>query len=92
MAHVIRGIKQSCGEYQSYKYDNIILHCVCSDDGKMLAGVPVDVVKVKKAAFNDIMNRNKMGLDDFIGCTIRVFYDKYGKPEDFDILEFPETR
>lgn len=89
MVYTVRGLKKSSGQYEGYDYDNILMHCDCSDDGKMLVGEPVEVVKVKAAVFNTVCNRNKMDMRDLIGCQIRVFYDKYGKAEDFDVVAFP---
>ena len=90
MVYTVRGLKKSSGEYQGYEYDNIRLHCLCPDDGKMLAGEPVEIITVKSVVFNAVCDRNKMGMDDLIGCQIRVFYDKFGKAEDFDIVAFPD--
>ena len=90
MVYTVRGVKRLSGEYQGYPYDNIQLHCICSDDGKMLTGEPVEIVKLKAAVFNTVCDRNKMDMRELVGCQIRVFYDKYGKAEDFDIVAFPD--
>lgn len=90
MVYTVRGLKRSSGNYEGYDYDNILLHCLCPDDGKMLAGEPVEIVKLKVAFFNEACNRNKLGMDDLIGCQIRVIYGKFSKAEDFDIVAFPD--
>lgn len=90
MLYTVRGLKRSFGNYEGYDYDNILIHCDCPDDGKMLVGEPVEIVKIKAAVFSAICDRHKMDIRGLKGSQIRVFYDKFGKAEDFDIVAFPD--
>lgn len=83
---VCRGIKHSVGDYQGNPYDNMILHCDCSDDGKMVCGEPVEQIKVKTPVFNEILSRHKYQVGDLIGAALRIYYGKFSVVDDFEII------
>ena len=83
----VRGVKRATGNYNGNDYDNIMIHCDTVDDGTMLCGEPVDVVKIKTPVFNQVMNRLGMTVDDLVGKEIRVYYNKYGAADSFDVLK-----
>lgn len=89
MICTIRGVKPSSGNYQGYDYSNFRLHCTSTDDGTMLAGDPVEIVTVKQVVCNAVCARYGITVSDLVGRQIRVFYNQFGKIEDFDILAFP---
>lgn len=85
--YVVRGIKHSTGEYQGNPYDNMMVHCDASDDGKMVCGEPVVHIKVKTPRFNEICANRNYKPADFVGNQIRVYYGPYNVVEDLEILK-----
>ena len=83
---VVRGVKRSAGEYNGVKYDNIMIHCDCQNDGTMLCGDPVDVLKIKTPVFYNELSRLGCGdPSDLVGLDIRPRYNRYGSVDGFDL-------
>lgn len=86
----VRGVKHSAGEINGYPFDNMNMHCLCDvADIKMECGEPVEVVKVKTPIFEQTMKIRGYSLDDLPGSVVRFIYDKWGKPQDFEIVDMP---
>lgn len=83
----VSGVKRATGNYNGNDYDNMMIHCHCINDGSMLCGDPVDIVKIKTPIFNDIIGRLGVKVEDLVGKHIRVYYNKYGAADGFDILK-----
>lgn len=83
---LVRGIKRSTGEYNGRPYDNIMIHCTAPNDGSMLAGEPVEILKIKTALFYEELGR--LGCGDpaeLVGLNIRERYNKFGNVVGIDI-------
>lgn len=83
---LVRGIKRSTGEYNGRSYDNIMIHCTAPNDGSMLAGEPVEILKIKAPLFYEEFGRLGCGeLSELVGLDIRERYNKFGNVVGFDI-------
>ena len=87
MTGLVKGIRRTSGEFDATPYDNTYIHCVVPPDNNTLAGKLVEVFKMRSMTFNAICDDLKIGISDLVGKNIRVFYDKYGRVEDFEILK-----
>lgn len=86
----VRGVKHSSGEMNGFQYDNMNMHCVLdAGDIPMTCGEPVEIVKVKTPTFQQILKVRGYVVSDLIGSVVRFTYDKYGKPQDFEIVDMP---
>lgn len=92
MSHYVIGVKPSSGKYQGYDFDNLNLQCIVSDASNLVFGKAVEVVKMKASAVTSACNRQGIGLDDLEDATIRIYYNRYGKAEDFDVLGRPAKK
>ena len=78
------GAQRSKGNFQGYSYDNVVFFVSrpCSaEDPDEAAGV-MQSDRVKKPWSFIISNDYK--LEDFLGLSCRVYYDRYGKPCDIE--------
>lgn len=83
---LVKGVKQSRGEYNGNPYDNIMIHCTSVNDGSMLCGEPVEILKIKTPLFYSELSRHGAGDPaELIGLDIRPRYNRYGNVEGFDI-------
>lgn len=83
----VKGIKRTSGEYEGKPFDNTYLHCVASPDSATLVGELVEVIKVNTAKFSYICDDLGVGINDLLGAKLRVFYDKYGRVDDFILID-----
>lgn len=91
--YLVRGVKHSAGEYQGNSYDNMMIHTLAPNDGKMLCGDPVEIIKVKTPIFNRVCQNCGIQPLDLVNKEIRVHYDRYGQVIDFEILQTkPHTK
>lgn len=74
---IIRGLKRSSGEYEGYKYDNIVCHCLSDDNSGLLYGDAVEIVKVPYPVFMDWLAGSE--LDAAVGMDVNFIYNKSGK-------------
>lgn len=82
----VRGIKHSEGVYLDRPYDNMVLHCLADSDGRMVVGEPVEHVKFKTPVFQSLIDRKKITCNDIVGREVRIIYNRFGNPDDFDLL------
>lgn len=83
---LVRGVKQSKGQYNGIEYDNIVIHCDAVNDGSMLCGEPVEMLKIKTPLFYSELSRLGCGSPaDIVGLDIRPRYNRYGNVDGFDI-------
>lgn len=92
MLLTVRGVKQSSGEYNGNPYNNMVIHCIGLSDGSMLCGDPVEIVKVKAPIFMQTLSNIGLEPADLIGCQIRLYYNKYGNVDGFDVCELPDKQ
>lgn len=87
MTGIVKGISRKSGDYEGNPYDNIYLHCIIPADEKTLCGEKVESFKVKAGVFTSACDRQKIGLEDLLGCSVRIIYGKYNRIDDFDVLD-----
>lgn len=85
--YLVRGVKHSTGEYQGTAYDNMMIHVLAPNDGKMFCGDPVEIIKVKTPIFNRVCQSFGIQPLDLVNKEIRVHYDRYGQAFDFEIVK-----
>lgn len=81
------GVQRSQGNYQGHDYDNAVIFvgADCSGtEGEFAGHYQSDRVKVPWKMLND---QCEFGLTEIVGRYIRVLYDRYGRPSDFEFLE-----
>ena len=83
----VKGVRHTSGEYEGNAYDNVYLHCLVAPDTATLCGELTEIFKVRYITFDAVCKRLGVSVRDLLDASIRVFYDKYGRIEDFDILE-----
>lgn len=88
----IIGISESKGAYEGFKYHNYIFYCENSGM-PAVSGVVVERFKIKSDVISNFYERfgNGEKLNDFfnylIGKKIRIFYNRYGQPNEIDLIE-----
>lgn len=87
MKGCVKGIRRTSGEYEGSPFDNIYIHCIIPPDNATVCGELVEVFKLRTNVFNHLCDSMQVACNDLIGKNIRVFYDKYGRVEDFEILK-----
>lgn len=80
------GVSVSAGEYQGFKYKNLVLHCLIYGD-EYTEGERTMTVKVKYKNLNEVFNLNKTAAEidnlnpshfsDIIGKSINCYYNQY---------------
>lgn len=83
------GIQTKVGEYQGHKYDNIVLHCVCTDEVDTLKGDTTKIVKIKRANLDRVFLgkiKTDEQLTSLIGKQIYPLYDDYKNCIRCDVL------
>lgn len=86
MTGCVQGIRRTAGEYEGAQFDNTYIHCIVAPDNSTLCGRLTEIFKMRSLAFNHICDGYQIGVNDLINKNIRVFYDKYGRVEDFEVL------
>ena len=82
MALKILGFLRKAGTYEGYDYDNINMHCMSTVTEGMIAGNPVEIVKIRVSEVRDVFGGLVQNDNDFrglIGSECRVFYGRGGK-------------
>lgn len=95
MALKILTAKHKKGEYQGRSYDNVLLFAVdeSSMNEQLFFGPDVEQMKIKYAAFCDIVSRLSQAHDyvknvrDLEGLFIIPVYDKFGNVTDFSVSD-----
>ncbi len=83
----VKGIRRTSGTYEGNSFDNTYLHCLAPADRNTLTGQLVEIVKVSTYNFNAICDRLGVGINDLQDVSLRVYYNKYGNVDDFDIVK-----
>lgn len=83
----VKGIRRTTGEFEGKPFDNTYLHCMASPDSNTLCGELVEIVKVTTSKFNYICDNLAIDLSQLLGAKLRVFYDKYGRVDDFVLIQ-----
>lgn len=82
MSKKIMGFARKTGTYEGYDYDNINMHVVDSATEGMIAGNPVEIIKIRVSEVKDVFEglvQNFDDLRDLVGCSCRVMYTRNGK-------------
>lgn len=82
MALKILGFLRKAGNYEGYDYDNLNMHCMNTATEGMIAGNPVEIVKIRVSEIKDVfagLVLNDNDLRALIGAECRVFYGRGGK-------------
>ena len=85
---VVISVKHSKGTYEGAEYDNIVFTCFSDDVPKsVLAGSPVEMVKVKADTVVDVLGKSISSIDweSIIGAEIIPVYNKFGQAQSFSI-------
>lgn len=85
------GVARKYGTYEGREYDNFMMHCVNdSPSVAMIGGSACEIVKIKaqnlRGVFGGLVTSDK-DWRDLIGAIVRVHYDRYGNPEEIEIVE-----
>lgn len=87
--YVIIGIKQKKGVYEGNPYDNKYIGCSDPDSklSSLIAGVDVDIQKVKSSVWDSVLK--DLGLTDIdtIGMGISYTYDKWQNVVGFELYD-----
>lgn len=86
MALCVKGIRRTAGEYEGKPFDNTYLHCIAPPDKNTLCGELVEIVKVNSTTFTHLCDGLGVGFGELVGAQVRIFYDKYGRVDDFEII------
>ena len=79
MSVKVIGVGRSSGEYEGYKYDNYVLHCV-EPGPKGWIGERTFVAKVPERVFTaDVMSLVDGNVDKLIGVPVDLIYNRFGK-------------
>lgn len=78
MEYTVIGYKRSSGEYQGYKFDNLLISTIrpAAEDNPNECGEIAEIFKVKSSAVHGSLE---------LGSTIRVLYNRFGKVESVEI-------
>ncbi len=82
MALKILGFARKSGTYEGYDYDNINMHCMNTATEGMIAGNPVEIIKIRVSEVKDVFNglvQNDNDLRSLIGAECRAFFGRGGK-------------
>ena len=82
MALKIIGFSRKFGKYEGYDYDNINMHCMNTAIEGMIAGNPVEIIKIRVSEVCEVFDglvQNDNDLRTLIGAECRVFYGRGGK-------------
>lgn len=85
---VVISVKRSKGTYEGAEYDNIVFTCFSDDVPKsVLAGSPVEMVKVKTDTVVDVLGKSISSIDweSIVGAEIIPVYNKFGQAQSFSI-------
>ena len=85
---VVISVKHSKGTYEGAEYDNIVFTCFSDDIPKsVLAGSPVEMVKVKTDTVVDVLGKSISSIDweSIVGAEIIPVYNKFGQAQSFSI-------
>lgn len=85
---VVISVKRSMGTYEGAKYDNIVFTCFSDDvPNSVLAGSPVEMVKVKTDTVVDVLGKSISSIDweSIVGAEIIPVYNKFGQAQSFSI-------
>lgn len=79
----VLGVNASSGNYQGHDYSKLKLHCQKEFDEKITGavGVSVEVVSVDLSNVQELLSSFGGDYSKFIGRTIDVYYNRYGKPD-----------
>lgn len=75
---VFRGATTSAGEYQGYKYDNVILYCTQSGVPNAIGETCMEL-KIKSVDADEVLGDAKENLSAYIGCELITNYQLVGK-------------
>ena len=81
----VMGLTHKQGEYKGQKYDNFYLYVQYGKDG--VSGVVCESVKLKSEFMANVCADAGIGIGDLLGKTIDVSYNRYGTPEQLEIVE-----
>ena len=84
MYYKILGYERKTGEYQGHQYDNIYLHAATVNP--RVTGEQVDRVKVKTAMLNEVLNQCGCSLNELVGQTVDLSFDRYSSLEYLDLV------
>lgn len=91
MSLKVIGVLRKYGTYEGKEYDNFMMHCVNDAPSvAMIGGSACEIVKIKaqnlRSVFGGVISSDA-DWRDLIGSKVRVHYDRYGNPEEIEILE-----
>lgn len=80
----ILGVQTSKGSYNGFDYDNIKFHCAKNSDSDYILGQEVEIITVSKKFYDNNIN---FELSDLVGKSCKVFYNKKGKVDIFEVID-----
>ena len=85
------GVQRKSGTYEGNQYDNFMMHCVNDAPSvPTIAGSVCEIVKIKalnlRAVFDGLISSDA-DWRALIGSKVRVHYDRYGNPEQIEVLD-----
>lgn len=87
MVVYVEGVRKSAGVFEGVSFDKIQLHCVFPPDKNTICGKLVDIVKIPTPLATTICDRLGVAFGDLEGKNIRLYYNKYGNVDDFELVE-----
>lgn len=73
------------GEYNGFKYDNIVLHVATKNMN--VSGTAVEQIKVKVPVFSNFLLESDVTENELIGRTIDLQYGRHDLLESLELLD-----
>lgn len=93
MVVLVKGVRRKGGDYEGNAYDNVYLQCVVPADNSTLCGELVEAIKMKALNFYSACKRQNISYEkELVDRHVRIYYNKYGNADDFDVIASPEKK